>query len=89
MRWPDFWLPTDRVDAAQAMHEVWRRTDSERVEVACGGGHGRTGAALACLAVIDGTPSPGHTLVTPAWGVVQSVASAGIRQIWAMSTNRE
>jgi protein-tyrosine phosphatase len=29
----------------------------ERVEIACGGGYGRTGTALACLAVLDGVPS--------------------------------
>ena len=57
MRWPDFWLPADRVDAAQALHELWRRAGSERVEVACGGGRGRTGTALACLCVIDGLPA--------------------------------
>jgi protein-tyrosine phosphatase len=27
-----------------------------RVEIACGGGRGRTGTALACLAVLDGVP---------------------------------
>jgi protein-tyrosine phosphatase len=27
------------------------------VEVACGGGRGRTGTALACLAVLDGVPA--------------------------------
>ena len=27
------------------------------MEVACGGGHGRTGTALACLAVLDGIPA--------------------------------
>jgi protein-tyrosine phosphatase len=27
------------------------------VEVACGGGLGRTGTALACLAVLDGVPA--------------------------------
>ena len=26
------------------------------VEIACGGGRGRTGTALACLAVLDGVP---------------------------------
>jgi protein-tyrosine phosphatase len=26
------------------------------VEIACGGGKGRTGTALACLAVLDGVP---------------------------------
>ncbi|WP_430625935.1 protein-tyrosine phosphatase family protein, partial [Streptomyces albus] len=29
----------------------------ERVEVACGGGKGRTGTALACVAVLDGVPA--------------------------------
>ena len=29
-------------------------TPTERVEVACHGGHGRTGTALACLAILDG-----------------------------------
>jgi protein-tyrosine phosphatase len=27
------------------------------VEIACGGGRGRTGTALACLAVLDGLPA--------------------------------
>ncbi|MDQ2739723.1 MAG: protein phosphatase, partial [Actinomycetota bacterium] len=54
--WPDFWLPADRHDAQDALHEVWRRSANERVEVACGGGRGRTGTALACLAVLDGVP---------------------------------
>jgi len=26
------------------------------VEIACAGGHGRTGTALACLAILDGIP---------------------------------
>lgn len=29
----------------------------ERVEVACAGGRGRTGTALACIAVLDGVPA--------------------------------
>jgi protein-tyrosine phosphatase len=29
---------------------------AERVEIACAGGHGRTGTALACLAILDGVP---------------------------------
>lgn len=57
MRWPDFRLPADRADAAQALRAAWRRAADERVEVACGGGLGRTGTALACLAVLDGVPS--------------------------------
>lgn len=54
VRWPDLWLPTDRDDARDAMLELWRRAEAERVEVACTGGRGRTGTVLACLAVIDG-----------------------------------
>ncbi|HJQ44767.1 MAG TPA: protein phosphatase [Amycolatopsis sp.] len=57
VRWPDFWLPSDRGDAAKALREAWERAEFERVEIACAGGKGRTGAALACLAVLDGVPS--------------------------------
>ncbi|MGK5675272.1 protein-tyrosine phosphatase family protein [Micromonospora sp. URMC 106] len=57
LRWPDFWLPSDRVATAAALREAWARAEDGRVEVACGGGKGRTGTALACLAVIDGVPN--------------------------------
>lgn len=57
VRWPDFRLPSNDSDARAAFEEVWRRAESERVEVACAGGHGRTGTALACVAVLDGVPS--------------------------------
>ncbi|MFJ4688003.1 protein-tyrosine phosphatase family protein [Streptomyces sp. NPDC088789] len=57
VRWPDFRLPADREAAAEALREAWTRAGSERVEVACGGGVGRTGTALACLAVLDGVPA--------------------------------
>jgi hypothetical protein len=56
LRWPDFWLPLDRAQAREVLHDAWTRAATERVEVACGGGRGRTGTALACLAVIDGVP---------------------------------
>lgn len=56
IRWPDFWLPADRAEAGAALREALERAGSERVEVACGGGRGRTGTALACLAVLDGVP---------------------------------
>ena len=57
LRWPDFGLPADRDAAARALDEIWRRAAEERVEVACAGGRGRTGTALACLAVLDGLPA--------------------------------
>ena len=56
IRWRDFWLPSDPAAAASALHEAWERAVAERVEIACLGGHGRTGTALACLAVLDGLP---------------------------------
>jgi hypothetical protein len=55
LRWPDFWIPLDRDDALDALGEVRRRAlAGERVEVTCRGGVGRTGTALAALAVLDG-----------------------------------
>jgi protein-tyrosine phosphatase len=57
LRWPDFWLPTDQAYAREVLHEAWGHAMTGRVEIACGGGRGRTGTALACLAVIDGVPA--------------------------------
>jgi protein-tyrosine phosphatase len=57
VRWPDFRVPSDPTDALDALTEAWRRCANQRVEVACEGGRGRTGTALACLAVLDGVPA--------------------------------
>lgn len=57
IRWPDLRLPTDPIDARDTLYEAWTRAAAERVEVACSGGRGRTGTALACLAVLDGVPA--------------------------------
>ncbi len=55
--WPDFGVPRDRDDAVtqiRALHE--RARAGAAVELACGGGVGRTGTALACLAILSGLP---------------------------------
>ncbi len=57
LRWPDFGLPSDRAATVAALHQAWTRAETERVEIACLGGRGRTGTALACLAVLDGVPN--------------------------------
>lgn len=57
LRWPDFGLPADRAATRRALEEALARAETERVEFACAGGRGRTGTALACLAVLDGVPS--------------------------------
>jgi protein-tyrosine phosphatase len=57
LSWPDFGLPSDRLATVDALREAWARAQTQRVEVACAGGHGRTGTALACLAVLDGVPN--------------------------------
>jgi protein-tyrosine phosphatase len=54
--WPDFRLPTDPAAARESFTEAWARSAAERVEVGCAGGRGRTGTALACIAVLDGVP---------------------------------
>lgn len=61
LRWPDFRLPADRAAARAALVELHALAASQRVEVACGGGVGRTGTALACLAVLDGV-EPGEAV---------------------------
>lgn len=61
LRWPDFRLPHDPVETREALREALARTGTGRVEIACGGGRGRTGTALACLAVLDGV-APGEAV---------------------------
>src|SRR5688572_476535 len=57
IKWPDFWLPSDRHDAVRILRQAWERSANRRVEIACGGGRGRTGTALALIAVLDGLAS--------------------------------
>jgi hypothetical protein len=55
VEWRDFGVPTDRDDVLDALRGVRSRAlAGERAEVACAGGVGRTGTALAALAVLDG-----------------------------------
>ena len=56
VRWRDFSLPSDPALLRAALVELLDRAGTDRVEVACRGGVGRTGTALACLAVLDGVP---------------------------------
>ncbi|GHC71960.1 protein-tyrosine phosphatase family protein [Streptomyces cinnamoneus] len=57
LQWRDFRLPSSPERARAVLAEAWRRAGAERVEIACGGGRGRTGTALAALAVLDGIPA--------------------------------
>ncbi len=55
LEWPDFGVPSDPVAADREIREAFSRAQrGERVEVACIGGHGRTGTVLACMAVLAG-----------------------------------
>lgn len=57
--WPDFGVP-NAAELRVALEDVLDRARrGDCVEVGCLGGHGRTGTALACLAVLTGTPPGG------------------------------
>jgi len=56
--WPDFALPRDSRRAVELIRDLHQRAqDGQRVEVACGGGIGRTGTVVALLAVLAGVPA--------------------------------
>jgi hypothetical protein len=57
VEWPDFGVPAD-IDGLRAAlaDALTRARRGEVVELGCLGGHGRTGTALACLAILTGTP---------------------------------
>jgi protein-tyrosine phosphatase len=57
VRWSDFRTPASTADAWDAIADAYARAASERVEIACDGGVGRTGTALAAIAVLAGVPS--------------------------------
>jgi hypothetical protein len=53
--WPDFGVPNDAAATDPLIVDAFQRAQrGERVEVACIGGHGRTGTVLACMAVLAG-----------------------------------
>jgi protein-tyrosine phosphatase len=53
--WPDFGVPDDPVLVLEALETLLDRARAgQRVEIGCYGGHGRTGTALACLAILCG-----------------------------------
>jgi hypothetical protein len=55
--WPDFGVPEDPAGLMSALRRLLNRARAgDRVEIGCLGGHGRTGTALACLAVLSGHP---------------------------------
>jgi protein-tyrosine phosphatase len=57
VRWPDFRTPASTPDAIAALEEAYERSAAERVEIGCGSGVGRSGTALAGIAVLAGVPS--------------------------------
>lgn len=54
IRWPDFRSPSDPEAALEVLRRAHARATDERVEIACRGGVGRTGTALAALVVLEG-----------------------------------
>ena len=54
VRWRDFRLPDSTEQALAALREAHVRAETERVEIACGGGIGRTGTAMTVLAMMSG-----------------------------------
>ena len=58
LQWPDFGVPTSSAELRSRLSQLLERSRSgEHVELGCLGAHGRTGTALACLAILAGVPA--------------------------------
>jgi hypothetical protein len=92
IEWPDFRTPSDDRAAAAAIVRAYRRAaGGERVEVACGGGVGRTGTVLACMAVLAGHPPADAVAWTRANYRPRAVETPGQRRwiAWFAEHGRE
>jgi len=62
IEWEDYALPAEPEATAEAIRDAFRRAErSQRVEVGCIGGRGRTGTVLACMAILAGI-APGQAV---------------------------
>jgi len=50
-------MPDDLASFDASLREVLDRCATQRIEIACAAGRGRTGTALACLCVLAGVPA--------------------------------
>jgi hypothetical protein len=58
VEWEDFGLPANSEVAAEQIRQAFLRAKrGERVEIGCIGGLGRSGTALACMAILAGVPA--------------------------------
>ena len=79
--WPDFRTPRDGPAAAAAIVRAYHRARAgTRVEVTCGGGTGRTGTVIACLAVLAGHPAADAVAWTRAHYRPHAVETPGQRR---------
>lgn len=81
LAWPDFGIPRDGERAVAAVRYAYRLArDGMRVEVACGGGTGRTGTVVACMAVLAGHPAVDAVAWTRAHYRPRAVETPGQRR---------
>jgi hypothetical protein len=86
--WVDFGVP-DAIELRVALEDVLARSRrGEHVEVGCLGGHGRTGTALACLAVLTGTP-PGEAVAWVRAAYCEKAVETDEQQAFVAAFHRE
>jgi hypothetical protein len=87
--WPDFGLPTDTEAFRAALGNALQRArDGEHVELGCLGGHGRTGTALACLAVLAGAP-PSEAMAWVRANYCEKAVETAAQEAFVLAFDRE
>lgn len=86
--WPDFGVPDPTPTVAALQSVLDRARSGQQVEIGCLGGHGRTGTALACLAILAGE-KPGDAVAWVRANYCSDAVETNAQEEWVTALGGE
>lgn len=88
LRRPDFGVPDPTPTVAALQSVLDRARSGQQVEIGCLGGHGRTGTALACLAILAGE-KPGDAVAWVRANYCSEAVETNTQEEWVTALGGE